>query len=60
MKTSVHKPSFDFIKTNIFNFSVFKIYLGMSGRRAGRVREHVGNVEDVGHVISPDLKHILL
>ena len=32
----------------------------MSGRRAGRVREHVGNVEDVGHVISPDLKHILL
>ena len=37
MKTS--EPSFDYIKTSIFNFPVCKIYLGTWGRRARRARK---------------------
>ena len=50
LKTSVNQPLFDVIKTDIFNFSVCKIYLGTWARRPRKAREHVGHVEDVGHV----------
>ena len=32
----MNEPSFDFIKNNVFNFPVCKIYLGMWARRARR------------------------
>ena len=40
----MNEPSFNFIKTDIFNFPVCKIYLGTWARG------HVGHVEHVGHV----------
>ena len=50
MKISVNEPSFDFIKTDIFNFPVCKIYLGTWARRARRARRARGHVGQIGHV----------
>ena len=41
----MNEPSFDFIKTDIFNFPVCKIYLGTWVRRA---RGHVEHSRHVG------------
>ena len=47
----MNEPSFDFIKTDIFNFLVCKIYLGTRARRARRHVVQVKHVGCVGHVV---------
>ena len=55
----MNKHSFDFIKSDIFNFPVCKIYLGTwacgarRARRARRARGHVGYVRQVGTLGTP-------
>ena len=49
----MNEPSFDFIKSDIFNFPVSKIYLGTWERRARRVLFHVGHVRHVGTLGMP-------
>ena len=40
----MNEPSFDFIKTDIFNFPVCKIYLGTWARKARGDVGHVGTL----------------
>ena len=49
----MNEPSFDFIKTGIFNFPFCKIYLGTWARKARRARRYVGHVGHVGTLGMP-------